>query len=114
MTATMDDLYSMKVQVEGLPETRVQIENLNKLLAGIGSDTSGVSRMVKMQSELQKSIAGLDIAATRLGGITDRIATTSQQMMSALTVQAKATEKAFDGVNKSSKQFLQNKFKNNW
>ena len=113
MTAAMDDLYSMKVQVEGLPETRVQIENLNKLLAGIGSDTSGVSRMVKMQSELQKSIAGLDIAATRLGGITDRIATTSQQMMSALTVQAKATEKAFDGVNKSSKQFLQNKFKNN-
>ena len=113
MTAAMDDLYSMKVQVEGLPETRVQIENLNKLLAGIGSDTSGVSRMIKMQSELQKSIAGLDIAATRLGGIADRIATTSQQMLSALTVQAKATEKAFEGVNKSSKQFLQNKFKNN-
>ena len=104
----MNELYELKVSVEGLTQTLRDLNRLDATMEKLGGKTTGLDQF---ESRLNAAMRDMTQAANQMVVASDRMSTSAKSMLQGLGNQAKTIEKTLSGVTASAKKSIQMKWK---
>ena len=104
----MNDLYELKVSVEGLTQTLRDLNRLDATMEKLGGKTPGLDQF---ESRMAVAMRDMTQAANQMVIASSRMSSSAQSMLQGLGNQAKTIEKTLSGVTASAKKSIQMKWK---
>lgn len=104
----MNELYSLKISVDGLNETIQRVDKFNRQLENLGKNHKGLTTF---QASLASAVRDMTNAANQISSQFATVSLTSSKMYKEFSKQTRDMGRAAEALNRSTKQNFEKVFK---